>query len=76
MRLRYGLLLIAQWAWATYGLSAGFNYSLSDPKAMIGAIAVDAAGNTYVTGSTCSATFGTTPGAFQTQYGGGVPVRY
>jgi hypothetical protein len=70
MWLRYGLVLAAQWAWAASG-TAGFNYALSDPNAMIGAIAVDAAGNTYVTGSTCSATFATTPGAFQTQYGGG-----
>ncbi len=67
-------LTVVTVTWAaggTYGFSAGFNYSLSDPSAMIGAIAVDAAGNTYVTGSTCSATFATTPGAFQTKYGGG-----
>lgn len=38
---------------------------------MIQAIAVDSAGNTYLTGSTCSATFATTPGVFQPQYGGG-----
>jgi uncharacterized protein (TIGR03437 family) len=61
---------VATAAWAAGG-TTGFNYSLSDSKAMIGAIAVDAVGNTYVTGSTCSATFATTPGAFQTQYGGG-----
>jgi hypothetical protein len=34
-------------------------------------IAVDAAGNTYVTGFTESANFPTTPGAFQTAFGGG-----
>jgi hypothetical protein len=34
-------------------------------------IAVDAAGDAYITGSTFSANFPTTPGAFQTTYGGG-----
>ncbi len=34
-------------------------------------IAVDAAGNAYVTGDTGSTNFLTTPGAFQTNYGGG-----
>src|SRR5205823_3916728 len=36
-----------------------------------GSIAVDWAGNAYVTGDTSSAHFPTTPGAFQTTYGGG-----
>ncbi|HEV2245117.1 MAG TPA: SBBP repeat-containing protein, partial [Terriglobia bacterium] len=35
------------------------------------AIAVDAAGNAYVTGYTYSNNFPTTPGAFQTTFGGG-----
>src|SRR5207247_6974531 len=34
-------------------------------------IAVDAAGNAYVVGGTQSTNFPTTPGAFQTTYGGG-----
>ena len=34
-------------------------------------IAVDTAGNAYVTGYTASTNFPTTPGAFQTTYGGG-----
>jgi hypothetical protein len=33
---------------------------------------VDASGNAYVAGSTSSTNFPTTPGAFQTTYGGGV----
>src|ERR1041384_3155961 len=35
------------------------------------AIAVDALGNAYVTGQTAAIDFPTTPGAFQTNYGGG-----
>jgi hypothetical protein len=36
-----------------------------------GGIAVDSAGNAYITGWTCSSTFPTTPGAFCTTYNGG-----
>jgi len=65
--LRYGLLLIAQWAWA----AGGFNYHLLDRTAIIHAMTVDAAGNTYITGSTSSSTFQVTVGVFQPAFGGG-----
>jgi len=38
----------------------------------VAAMAVDAAGNTYLTGSTSSSTFPATPGALQTQFAGGL----
>jgi hypothetical protein len=37
-------------------------------------IAVDSAGDAYVTGSTTAANFPTTPGALQTKYGGGTGI--
>jgi uncharacterized protein (TIGR03437 family) len=69
MRIGCGLVLVAQWVWAAG--APGFNYSLSDTTALVRAMAVDAAGNTYLTGSTASATFPTTPGVFQPAFGGG-----
>src|SRR5580700_6226918 len=42
-----------------------FTYSL--PNVQINAIAVDSAGNTYITGTTLSGVIATTPGAFQSQ---------
>jgi uncharacterized protein (TIGR03437 family) len=54
--------------------AAGFSYEFPITGAApptVTAVAVDAAGNTYVTGNICTATLPATPGAFQTQYGGG-----
>ncbi len=70
MRVCYGFVLATHLAWAA-GSAPGFNYQSPDSTAVIKAVAVDAAGNTYVTGSTQSSAFPATPGAFQTQYGGG-----
>jgi uncharacterized protein (TIGR03437 family) len=50
--------------------AAGFNYA-APAGATVNAVVQDPAGNTYLTGYTASATFPTTPGVFQPQYGGG-----
>jgi hypothetical protein len=58
--------------WSSYLGGSGTDGWISDNHAVImggqtgPAIAVDGAGNVYVTGSTSSANFPTTPGAFQT----------
>src|ERR1035438_9663047 len=46
-------------------------FSLPTGVATISAMAVDPAGNIYLTGSTQSTALPTTPGAFQTAFGGG-----
>jgi Beta-propeller repeat len=43
---------------------------LGDPESYAGGIAIDPTGNAYVAGSTASARFPTTPGAFQTAFQG------
>ena len=66
-----GLLLAAQCAAAGAG---GFSYqfpSFGSTPPTVTAVAVDAAGNTFATGFTCSSKFPTTSGALQTQFGGG-----
>jgi uncharacterized protein (TIGR03437 family) len=47
-----------------------FTYAIP-ANTTVAAMAVDAAGNTYLTGSTTSLTFPATAGALQTQFGGG-----
>jgi uncharacterized protein (TIGR03437 family) len=47
-----------------------FTYAVS-ASTTVAAIAVDAAGNTYLTGSTTSSSFPATAGALQTQFSGG-----
>ncbi len=48
-----------------------FSYTVP-ANTTVTAMAVDAAGNTYLTGTTTSLTFPATPGALQTQFSGGV----
>ena len=47
-------------------------FSLKSSSSHVHAMAVDPAGNIYLTGSTESASFPTTPGAVQPKFGGGV----
>ncbi len=48
-----------------------FTFSFFPANTNVAAMAVDAAGNTYLTGSTSSSTLPTTAGALQTQFSGG-----
>jgi uncharacterized protein (TIGR03437 family) len=48
-----------------------FTYSFFPANTTVTAMAVDAAGNTYLTGSTSSSSLPTTAGALQTQFSGG-----
>jgi uncharacterized protein (TIGR03437 family) len=48
-----------------------FTFSFFPANTTVAAMAVDAAGNTYLTGSTSSSTLPTTGGALQTQFSGG-----
>jgi uncharacterized protein (TIGR03437 family) len=48
-----------------------FTYSFFPANTTVAAMAVDAAGNTYLTGSTSSSTLPVTAGALQTQFSGG-----
>jgi uncharacterized protein (TIGR03437 family) len=64
---------VASLLFASYALAANvptFTYT-APAGTTVAAITVDAAGNTYLTGSTTSSTFPTTPGALQTQFSGG-----
>jgi hypothetical protein len=55
---------------APFAYPAGFNYTVPAGTA-VNAVAVDATGNTYLTGTTSSSTFPATPGVFQPHYAGG-----
>jgi uncharacterized protein (TIGR03437 family) len=62
-------------AYLTYLGSLFFTlYPRVNPANILSAIAVDAAGNAYLAGSTEDPAFPVTPGAYQTTFGGG-PVR-
>ncbi|MGD0792207.1 MAG: Ig-like domain repeat protein [Terriglobales bacterium] len=61
--------------YSTYFGGSGDDFGGSDSEDEVGhgnGIAVDSSGNAYFTGHTASTDFPTTPGSFQTTYGGGV----
>jgi hypothetical protein len=54
-----------------YSTYLGSSGGTSAVNGGVGGLAIDGAGNAYITGDTNSSNFPTTPGAFQTAYGGG-----
>src|ERR1700756_351321 len=68
MRATSVLLFLARCAIAAN--QPTFTYAVP-ANTRVAAMAVDAAGNTYLTGSTTSSTFPATAGALQTQFSGG-----
>jgi uncharacterized protein (TIGR03437 family) len=68
MRATAVLLFLAPYAIAAN--QPAFTYAVP-ANTTVAAMAVDAAGNTYLTGSTTSSTFPATAGALQTQFSGG-----
>jgi uncharacterized protein (TIGR03437 family) len=68
MRTLHALLFLIPCA--TAANQPNFTYTVP-AGTTVTAIAVDAAGNTYLTGTTSSTTFPATPGALQTQFNGG-----
>jgi uncharacterized protein (TIGR03437 family) len=69
MRIAHALLLALPCAYAAN--QPIFTFSFFPANTTVAAMAVDAAGNTYLTGSTSSSTLPTTAGALQTQFNGG-----
>jgi hypothetical protein len=69
---KYPLVIDPTLLYSTFlGGSAGNNVFTIGTRETATGIAVDQSGNAYVTGFTQSADFPTTPGAFQTSFGGG-----
>src|SRR5579864_9009367 len=69
MRAAHVLLFLAPCAIAANQPTSSYTIPANTTVA---AMAVDAAGNTYLTGSTTSSTFPATAGALQTQFSGGI----
>ncbi len=69
MRATPVLLLVVPWAIAAN--QPTFTYPVPN-NTRVAAMTVDAAGNTYLTGSTTSSNFPATQGALQTQFSGGI----